>query len=235
MLKQTKRVLSAMLCLLLLGACSTPSAEVSALITPTPEQSETASIQPTATPSVEAVPSASAAPTAEPTTAPSVSASAGQAAARKTAQPTVAPTPTPTPTPKATAKATPKATATPDANTITCTVSINCKAALASNADLANAVSKNGVILSGKKVKLKKGASVYDALAATGLPFGGSAGYVSSINSLGENDCGAGSGWMFCVNGKYTSKGSNQYTLQDGDAVTWNYTCDNGADIGAHF
>lgn len=231
-MKQTKRVLLAALCLLLLGACSRPAAEVSAaLVTPTPGQSEAIPIQPTVEPSAETTPTVTAAPTAEPTATPG--ASAERAVAKKTAQAT--PVSTSTPTPKATAKPTQKATVTPDANTITCTVTINCKAALSINADLVNAVSKNGVILGGKKVKIKKGASVYDALVATGVTFGGSSGYVSSINSLGENDCGPGSGWMYCVNGKYTSKASNQYTLQDGDAVTWNYTCDNGADIGAYF
>ena len=130
---------------------------------------------------------------------------------------------------------TPAPQQSPKTDTITCTVSVSCKAALAVNADLANAVSSKGMILGGKNVTIPKGASVYDALVATGISVDGSAGYVSSIHSLGENDCGAGSGWMYAVNGKYSNKGCNSYILQDGDTVSWNYTCDNGKDINATF
>ncbi|MEA5004412.1 MAG: DUF4430 domain-containing protein [Christensenella sp.] len=121
---------------------------------------------------------------------------------------------------------------TPPPKTITCTISIDCATALSGNPDLVNAVSSGGTILGGKKVTLDPGATVYDALKATGITFSGKS-YISSINSLSEGDCGSQSGWMYSVNGDYPGIGCNKYTLSDGDSIKWRYTCDMGADIGA--
>ncbi|BDF58584.1 hypothetical protein CE91St36_14010 [Christensenellaceae bacterium] len=118
------------------------------------------------------------------------------------------------------------------AKTITCTISIDCAAALNVDPDLANAVSSSGTILESKRVTLGPEATVYDALKATGITFSGKS-YISSINSIGEGDCGSGSGWMYSVNGDYPSVGCTKYTLSDGDNIRWRYTCDMGADIGA--
>jgi hypothetical protein len=110
---------------------------------------------------------------------------------------------------------------------------ISCSTALNVNPDLANAVSSGGTILGSQTITLPKGSSVYDALVATGIGFGGSSSYITSINSIGEGDCGPGSGWMYNVNGGYPTEGSGSYTLNNGDAVAWLYTCNRGADLGA--
>lgn len=135
------------------------------------------------------------------------------------------------------AASTPEQAGTPEfapqqPETITCTIAIDCKAALDVEPDLANAVSSGGTILGGKTVTLDPGATVYDALRATGVTFSGKS-YISSINSIGEGDCGPQSGWMYSVNGDYPGVGCTKYTLSDGDSIRWRYTCNMGADIGA--
>ena len=85
--------------------------------------------------------------------------------------------------------------------------------------------------LGARSVTLPEGATVYDALKATGLAIGGSASYVSSIGGLAEFSCGAGSGWMYGVNGSYPKKACNAYKLSSGDTVRWVYTLDNGNDV----
>lgn len=87
--------------------------------------------------------------------------------------------------------------------------------------------------MGGASVTIPAGGTVYDALVATGIGFGGSSGYISSINSMGEGDCGAGSGWMYSVNGSYPNVGCGSYTVADGDSIAWRYTCNMGADLGA--
>ena len=57
--------------------------------------------------------------------------------------------------------------------------------------------------------------------------------YVQGINSLFEFDNGAGSGWIYSVNGEYQGAGCGAYILSDGDCVEWRYTLDFGKDIGA--
>ena len=59
--------------------------------------------------------------------------------------------------------------------------------------------------------------------------------YIEGINNLYEFDCGKLSGWMFSVNGEFPNYGSSTYKLQDGDQVSWIYTCDLGADVGNEF
>lgn len=72
------------------------------------------------------------------------------------------------------------------------------------------------------KLTLEKGATVYDALEASGVDFTG-IGYVTGIGGLFEKDYGPGSGWKYFVNGTEPGKSSNKYTLQDGDKVQWKY------------
>lgn len=80
-------------------------------------------------------------------------------------------------------------------------------------------------------LELAEGASVYDALVASGADIGGDATYVSSIDGLAEFACGSGSGWMYSVNGEYPDKSCGDYTLSDGDEVIWVYTLDLGDDL----
>lgn len=119
---------------------------------------------------------------------------------------------------------TPSAPPAPDPKpqTITVTISVDGSKAKPSG---------YSVGLGSRSVTLPEGATVYDALKATGLAIGGSASYVSSIGGLAEFSCGAGSGWMYGVNGSYPKKACNAYKLSSGDSVRWVYTLDNGNDV----
>lgn len=55
-----------------------------------------------------------------------------------------------------------------------------------------------------------------------------SSGYVKSIGGLSEFDCGAGSGWLYKVNGAQPNVSCKYYTLQAGDCVEFVYTCKMG-------
>ncbi|MHC1721577.1 MAG: S-layer homology domain-containing protein [Aminipila sp.] len=53
-------------------------------------------------------------------------------------------------------------------------------------------------------------------------------------NYLGEFDYSKWSGWMYCVNNTFPSKGSSDYELSDGDVVRWQFSLYGyGSDIGA--
>lgn len=69
---------------------------------------------------------------------------------------------------------------------------------------------------------LPKGATVFDALASSGVRYTGD-GYISGIEGLYEADCGQGSGWTYLVNGVKPNTGCQNYNLSDGDAVQWSY------------
>ena len=81
--------------------------------------------------------------------------------------------------------------------------------------------------LSSYDVELDEGATVYDALVATGADVNASDSdygmYVAGINGLAGGDFGDMSGWMFEVNGEMAEVGCSQYELSDGDVVTWTY------------
>ncbi|MDR2156667.1 MAG: DUF4430 domain-containing protein [Clostridiales Family XIII bacterium] len=104
-------------------------------------------------------------------------------------------------------------------------------------------VPADGVIMGERRALFTEGETVFDVLKretrAGGIlmefstsPVYGSA-YIEGINNLYEFDCGDLSGWMYSVNGWYPNYGCSQYTLKDGDAIRWSYTCDLGADLGA--
>ena len=69
---------------------------------------------------------------------------------------------------------------------------------------------------------LDKGATVYDALAATGVSHSGDS-YITAIGGLSEKQFGGQSGWKYYVNGSAPNKSCVDYTLQDGDRVQWSY------------
>lgn len=117
---------------------------------------------------------------------------------------------------------TPEAPPAPEPKTITVTIAVDGSKANASG---------YSVGLGARSVTLPEGATVYDALKATGLALGGGPSYVKSIGGLGEFACGAGSGWMYGVNGTYPKKACNAYKLSSGDSVRWVYTLDNGNDL----
>lgn len=231
-------LLAGLLCIGILAGCApagqpdTSATPEAAAVSAAPSVSATASAPADPSPSVSAAPTSGAGTQAslDPTASASVGDKDKKAADGDSADAPVngagngaANTPAPQKTPEPVQE---------QANTITCTISIDCQTALNADADLANAVSSGGTILGSKKVTLDQGASVYDALKATGITFSGKS-YISSINSLGEGDCGPQSGWMYSVNGEYPGVGCTKYTLADGDNIKWRYTCDMGADIGA--
>lgn len=76
----------------------------------------------------------------------------------------------------------------------------------------------------GATVELPQGATVYDALCATGASISGSSYYVSAINGLAEKQCGSGSGWTYAVNGSFPGKACGRYTLSGGESIAWIYS-----------
>ena len=143
--------------------------------------------------------------------------------------------------------ASPDETDTPSENAApTCTVSISCAAILENpdwlNAEKADLIPADGVLLAPTAVEFTEGESVFDVLKRvcrenkihmefSETPVYQSA-YVEGIGNLYEFDCGEGSGWMYRVNGEFPNYGCSRYTLADGDTVEWVYTCDFGADVG---
>lgn len=74
-------------------------------------------------------------------------------------------------------------------------------------------------------------ASVYDPTYKTDEEKGHAQNYKGFLS---EFDCGTYSGWMYCVNGSFPGVGASAYTLNNGDVMRWQYTCEGlGADIGA--
>ncbi len=76
-------------------------------------------------------------------------------------------------------------------------------------------------------VALEQGATVYDALKATGVSINATDTqygiYVSSIGGLAEKEHGSSSGWMYSVNGVTPMTSCGNYTLKNGDSVVWYY------------
>ncbi len=80
---------------------------------------------------------------------------------------------------------------------------------------------------SSASVSLGQGATVYDALKATGVSMNASNTqygiYVSSIGGLAEKEHGATSGWMYSVNGVTPMTACSNYKLSNGDKIVWYY------------
>ncbi|WCK56602.1 S-layer homology domain-containing protein [Aneurinibacillus sp. Ricciae_BoGa-3] len=94
-------------------------------------------------------------------------------------------------------------------------------------------------ILPASSVDLQPNSTPYSVLIAAmgsgNVSADGSGGsvYVKSIGGLAEFDKGPLSGWMYTVNGQFTSVGAGSYPLKNGDTVQWIYTADGGKDAGA--
>ena len=124
---------------------------------------------------------------------------------------------------------------------IACRVSVDCHAAIEQGYDAARLSSDNGVVVEEKTIVMRGGDTVFDALRKAAQDHGvalshtgsGSMLYVVSIGGLQEGDCGAGSGWMYCVNGEFVSRSAGGQPVYDGDVIQWRYTCNQGKDIGA--
>lgn len=136
---------------------------------------------------------------------------------------------TQTKTTTSTATTTKTTTTTKNPDTITVSLTVDCSSAVEYGDKIAQKVSNNGIILSGKSITLKNGATVFDALNESGLVIGSGSSamgrYVYSIQSVAEKACGAKSGWVYTVNGNTVSESCSSYKLGDGDSVCWKYVC----------
>ena len=130
---------------------------------------------------------------------------------------------------------------------LTCTIAIYCDTILDNMENLDagkdSYVPSNGVILGTTTVTFTEGETVFDVLKRAcdqnGIQLEYSytplyeSYYVEGINYLYEFDCGSESGWMYKVNGWFPNYGCSEYTLSQGDAIVWCYTCNGlGADVG---
>ena len=226
-MKTAKRLCAALLALALiftLAACGTPAVEPTP--PPAPAQSET--------------PAPDAAQDAPATSAPSET-------ERQEETPAVPPEQNEAPTQAPDTPASPDEPEPPVENTVpTCTVSISCAAILENldrlNAEKADLIPADGVLLAPTAVEFTEGESVFNVLKRvcrknkihmefSETPVYQSA-YIEGIGNLYEFDCGEGSGWMYRVNDEFPNYGCSRYTLADSNTVEWVYTCDFGADVG---
>ena len=226
-MKTAKRLCAALLALALIFTLAGCNAQTTKpMPTPTPAQSET--------------PAPDAAQDAPATSAPSET-------ERQEETPAVPPEQNEAPTQAPDTPASPDEPEPPVENTVpTCTVSISCAAILENldrlNAEKADLIPADGVLLAPTAVEFTEGESVFNVLKRvcrknkihmefSETPVYQSA-YIEGIGNLYEFDCGEGSGWMYRVNGEFPNYGCSRYTLADGDTVEWVYTCDFGADVG---
>lgn len=122
-------------------------------------------------------------------------------------------------------------------DTVTCTVTVECKSILNHMDDLKEGheefVPSNGYIIKNYTYKAKAGYTAYDALksacnnndiklTAQKTSYGV---YISGINNLDEFDCGKQSGWMYSVNGIMPNTTCGNVTVDDGDSIVFTYVC----------
>ena len=76
-------------------------------------------------------------------------------------------------------------------------------------------------------VELAEGATVLDAIEATGLEldvqdseYGA---FVNAIGGLATGDAGDASGWGYDLNGEMVMESADVATVADGDVLTWTY------------
>lgn len=122
-------------------------------------------------------------------------------------------------------------------DTVTCTVTVECKSILDHMDDLKEGheefVPDDGYIIKNYTYKAKKGYTAYDALkgackkndiklTAKSTSYGI---YISGINNLDEFDCGKQSGWMYSVNGIMPNTTCENVSVDDGDSIVFTYVC----------
>lgn len=114
----------------------------------------------------------------------------------------------------------------------TVTLTIRCDAV----SGRADHIPEDGIILSETDFEIEKDDTVQDILIEAAkahtikLDTDGN-GYISGIASVHEFDFGDLSGWIYTVNGESASVGCDQFTLKDGDRISWLYTLELGQDI----
>ena len=228
-------------------ADQTTTAATTNTATTTTKPATTAPPNTTAAPATTEAPMTTAAPT---TTEPP----------KTTAAPTTEPSkPTTTAAPPTTTPPTTEPTTRP---ADTCTLRIECSTILDNQKKLkagkAAFVPQGGVILKDTAVPLEEGDTAFTVLRRAcenhtcedDCQYCQKAGgiqleytftpvfetyYIEGIHQLYEKDCGAMSGWMFSVNGKFAEEGASSVTVSKGDRIVFCYTCDMGDDVGNHF
>lgn len=84
-----------------------------------------------------------------------------------------------------------------------------------------------GIIAQEIAVEVPDGATVYEALEASGLEFVASDSeygkFVESIAGVAAGDFGDSSWWVYTVNGETVMTGCDSYELENGDSVEWKY------------
>lgn len=77
------------------------------------------------------------------------------------------------------------------------------------------------------EVSLPEGATVFDALEATGWDVQAEDSdygkYVTAINGVANGSQGEASGWVFTVNNEQVMEGCDSCTLAAGDSVEWSF------------
>lgn len=77
------------------------------------------------------------------------------------------------------------------------------------------------------EVSVPEGATVYDALVLSGVPYNDQDSdygiYVTAIDGIGENANGTNGGWVYTVNDEEVTVGCTEYALEAGDVVQWSY------------
>lgn len=125
-----------------------------------------------------------------------------------------------------------------------CSLTIDCSAILSHldqfDQNKLSLLPADGIIYTGENLSFSEGETVFDLLKRVTaenkihMEFSTSPGYqsayVEGINNIYEFDCGELSGWTYRVNGENPGYGCSDYTLKNGDAVEWLYTCDLGRD-----
>ena len=87
----------------------------------------------------------------------------------------------------------------------------------------------DGLILGETEVELYEGDTVLSVLtdicAMNNIPLTARGNYIASIGGVSEFQAGATSGWTYYVNDTFANVGSDAYVLNDGDVISWRYSC----------
>lgn len=126
---------------------------------------------------------------------------------------------------------------TPQTNTVT--LSISCQTALPYEEQLGLSLPENGMLLETTQWEFTGSATVWDAFqavcAAHGIDYKATSSwsgqYIREISGLRELACGSTSGWVYYLNGGFSSLGVSSQPLQDGDTVQFAYTVTPGDSI----
>jgi hypothetical protein len=64
------------------------------------------------------------------------------------------------------------------------------------------------------------GSNVFDLMTACNIDFEEDKGFVTSISGINQ-DAAANKYWIYYINGEMGQVGAKEYTVQDGDEITW--------------